>query len=97
MNSLVFLVPIALILGAAALGAFFWSMSSDQYEDLDGAGERIIFQDDRPGSPHSAAGLRRRLSFRTDRTVADGDPGGEMPLARSRDLRVSRRRSGSLD
>ncbi|PRH89198.1 cbb3-type cytochrome oxidase assembly protein CcoS [Labrys okinawensis] len=51
MNSLVFLVPIALILGAAALGAFFWSMSSDQYEDLDGAGERILFQDDdRPGS-----------------------------------------------
>ncbi|QEN85783.1 cbb3-type cytochrome oxidase assembly protein CcoS [Labrys sp. KNU-23] len=46
MNSLVFLVPIALVLGTAALGAFLWSMSSDQYEDLDGAGERILFHDD---------------------------------------------------
>jgi cbb3-type cytochrome oxidase maturation protein len=49
MNSLVFLVPLALVLGATALGAFFWSLGSGQYEDLDGAGERVLFdEDDRP-------------------------------------------------
>lgn len=55
MNSLVFLVPLALVIGGVALGAFFWSLRSDQYEDLDGAAERILFDDgnhpgDRPGS-----------------------------------------------
>jgi cbb3-type cytochrome oxidase maturation protein len=46
MNSLVFLVPLALLLGAAALGAFFWSLKSGQYEDLDGAAERILMDDE---------------------------------------------------
>lgn len=55
MNSLVFLVPIALCLGATALGAFFWSIGSGQYEDLDGAAERILF-DDENESPTSARG-----------------------------------------
>lgn len=46
MTSLIFLVPIALALGACALGAFFWSMRSGQYEDLKGAGERIFIDED---------------------------------------------------
>lgn len=46
MSSLVFLVPLALLLGAAALGAFFWSLGSGQYDDLDGAAERILLDDD---------------------------------------------------
>jgi cbb3-type cytochrome oxidase maturation protein len=41
-SSLVFLVPLALALGAAALAAFFWSLRSGQYEDLEGAAERIF-------------------------------------------------------
>jgi len=41
-----YLVPIALVLGAAGLGAFMWSLKSGQYEDLDGAAERILFDDD---------------------------------------------------
>ncbi|MGE0279147.1 MAG: cbb3-type cytochrome oxidase assembly protein CcoS [Rhizobiaceae bacterium] len=49
MNSLVFLVPLALALGAIAVGAFFWSMSSGQYDDLDGAAERMLFdENDKP-------------------------------------------------
>ncbi|WP_425545513.1 cbb3-type cytochrome oxidase assembly protein CcoS [Labrys sedimenti] len=83
MNSLVFLVPIALILGAAALGAFFWSMSSDQYDDLDGAGERILFHDDdrpaagsaplRLGSLEAKGSVARSAGLRMDRT-----PGGSL-------------------
>ena len=45
-GSLVFLVPLALLLGAVALGAFFWSLRSGQYEDLDGAGARIFVDED---------------------------------------------------
>jgi cbb3-type cytochrome oxidase maturation protein len=45
MSSLVYLVPVALLLGAAALGAFLWSVKNGQYEDLEGAAERILLDD----------------------------------------------------
>jgi cbb3-type cytochrome oxidase maturation protein len=46
MSSLVFLIPLALALGIAALGAFLWSLKADQYEDMDGAAERILLDDE---------------------------------------------------
>jgi len=53
MNSLVFLIPLALLLGGAALAAFLWSLRSGQYDDLDGAAERILLddEDDRAKTP----------------------------------------------
>ncbi len=46
MNILVILIPIALFLGLMGLLAFLWSLKSGQYEDLDGAAERILMDDD---------------------------------------------------
>lgn len=46
MNILVYLIPIALTLGAAGLVAFFWAMRNDQFEDLDGAAYRILEDDE---------------------------------------------------
>ena len=44
-----YLIPVALALGAAGLAAFMWSLKSGQYEDLDGAAERILVnEDDKP-------------------------------------------------
>jgi cbb3-type cytochrome oxidase maturation protein len=44
-----FLIPVALALGAIALGAFMWSLRNGQYDDLAGAAERILFENrDRP-------------------------------------------------
>ena len=48
MTNLVVLIPIALLLGALGLAAFLWSLRSGQYEDLDGAAERILFDEDEP-------------------------------------------------
>lgn len=48
MTNLVVLIPIALLLGAAGLAAFLWSLKSGQYDDLDGAAERILFEDEPP-------------------------------------------------
>ena len=42
MSYLAWLVPIALAMGLAGLAAFLWSMRSGQYEDLDGAAERVL-------------------------------------------------------
>ena len=46
MNLLIFLIPVALGLGLLGLVAFLWSMRSGQYEDLDGAAQRILLDDD---------------------------------------------------
>ena len=48
MNDFLYLVPVALVLGIAGLLAFLWSLRSGQYDDLDGAAERILFEDDVP-------------------------------------------------
>ena len=45
MNLLLFLIPIALFLGALGLAAFIWSLRNGQYDDLDGAAERILDDD----------------------------------------------------
>ncbi|MFU0502997.1 cbb3-type cytochrome oxidase assembly protein CcoS [Pseudaminobacter sp. NGMCC 1.201702] len=47
MSVLVYLVPIAILLGLAGLGAFMWSLRNGQYEDLDGAAERILIDDEK--------------------------------------------------
>ena len=46
MNVLVYLIPIALFLGALGLAAFLWSLKSGQYDDLEGAANRILIDDD---------------------------------------------------
>jgi len=51
MNTLLFLIPIALLLGCGWLIAFLWSLKSRQYEDLDGAAWRILDDDDKPDYP----------------------------------------------
>jgi cbb3-type cytochrome oxidase maturation protein len=48
MSIIVYLIPVALGLGLLGLGAFLWSVNSDQYEDLDGAAYRILSDDDTP-------------------------------------------------
>ncbi len=46
MSILIYLIPVALILGLIGLAAFIWSLKSGQYDDLDGAAQRILFDDD---------------------------------------------------
>ncbi len=46
MTVLIFLIPITLSLGLLGLGCFLWSLKSKQYEDLQGAANRILFDDD---------------------------------------------------
>lgn len=46
MNILLILIPVALVLGGIGLAAFIWSIRSGQYDDLDGAAQRILIDDD---------------------------------------------------
>jgi cbb3-type cytochrome oxidase maturation protein len=46
MEVLLFLIPIALALATTGLAAFFWTLKHKQYDDLDGAAHRVLFDDD---------------------------------------------------
>ena len=39
---LLILIPVALGLGALGLGAFLWTLSKGQYDDLEGEAYRIL-------------------------------------------------------
>jgi cbb3-type cytochrome oxidase maturation protein len=45
----------ALVLGALGVALFLWSIRSGQYEDLDGAAERILI-DDEDDEPRAGPG-----------------------------------------
>lgn len=45
MTALTLLVPLALGFGLLALLCFVWTLRSGQYEDLEGAASRILFDD----------------------------------------------------
>lgn len=52
MNVLTYLIPISLVLGAAGLGFFVFTIRSNQYDDPEGDAQRILSgeYDDRPKS-----------------------------------------------
>jgi len=58
MEVLVFLVPLALTLGALGLVGFLWSLKNGQYDDLEGAGWRAI-ADDEPVEEGTGGAERR--------------------------------------
>ncbi len=55
MEALLYLIPIALLLGLLGLAAFLWALRSGQFDDPDGAAERILLDDD-PIDPDEPAG-----------------------------------------
>lgn len=46
MTGLAFLIPIALGMGLLGLVAFLWSMRDGQYDDLEGAANRILIEEE---------------------------------------------------
>jgi len=50
MTAILYLIGISLILGLFGLLAFLWALRNGQYDDLEGAANRILF-DDEPDQP----------------------------------------------
>jgi len=48
MSDFLWLIPLSVILGLGGLVIFLWSLRAGQYEDLDGAAERILYDEDEP-------------------------------------------------
>ena len=60
MSGLAILIPVAIGLGLIALMTFMWTLRSGQYDDLEGASQRILDEDeDRPAfDPHQGSARR---------------------------------------
>ena len=45
MTPVLFLILGSLVMGGGALALFLWSLRSGQYDDMDGAAQRMLFDD----------------------------------------------------
>jgi cbb3-type cytochrome oxidase maturation protein len=48
MSGLAITIPLAILLGLLALLAFLWALRSGQYDDMEGASQRILDSEDAP-------------------------------------------------
>lgn len=45
MNILIYLIPAALIMSLLGLAGFLWSLKAGQYDDMEGAAQRVLLDD----------------------------------------------------
>jgi cbb3-type cytochrome oxidase maturation protein len=51
MSGLLILIPVALGLGLLGLATFFWAMRGGQFDDLEGAAQRILIEEEEDKAP----------------------------------------------
>ena len=51
MSAVFIVLPLGLLLAAAAVGAFIWATRSGQFDDLESPAHRILHDDDEPPPP----------------------------------------------
>ena len=56
MNIIFVLIPLGLVLLAAAIGAFFWAVGNGQFDDLDAPGTLVLF-DEEPARAGGTKGI----------------------------------------
>ncbi|HVJ55330.1 MAG TPA: cbb3-type cytochrome oxidase assembly protein CcoS [Aliidongia sp.] len=48
MTVILWLIALSLVLGASGLAVFLWALGHGQFDDMDGAASRILFDEDPP-------------------------------------------------
>ena len=56
MTILYVLIPVTFAMGLVGLAAFLWSLAAGQYEDLSGAAERVLLDDEDEAPPRTGPG-----------------------------------------
>lgn len=74
MDILYLLIPLSLVLVFVIAVFFWWSLRTNQYDDLDGPGYRILMDDDRADSPAVAETSRKGASDRRESDTAASNP-----------------------
>ncbi|WP_027853610.1 cbb3-type cytochrome oxidase assembly protein CcoS [Marinobacterium litorale] len=66
MSIIYLLIPIAIILAGIAIAAFFWSVNSGQFDDLDSPAHSILYEDDEELIPEDVRPEKRVKGPDTD-------------------------------
>ena len=66
MSIVILLIPIAIILVSIAIWAFFWSVNSGQYDDLESPAHSILYDDDEDLIPEDARRDKTQPNRRDD-------------------------------
>jgi cbb3-type cytochrome oxidase maturation protein len=69
MDIILMLIPAALVISVAAFAVFYWSVKTDQYEDMDGEAHRILMDDD----DHMIPGNKQKLEQGSDKEPQNKD------------------------
>ena len=72
MEIVLLLIPLALLFLAGAIWALFWALRKDQFDDLDNASWRVVFEDreQRKGRPGTSKAVSyTHLTLPTKRIV----------------------------
>jgi len=69
---LTLLIPLSVLLIFAIGAAFWWSVSSGQFDDLEGPAHRIIADDDNPFDPGQRGPAPRPVSSAITKTLGHG-------------------------
>ena len=72
MDSLYFLIPIAILLTGAAVALYIWAVGNGQYDDLDHEGSRILFEDVEERPSTAGSGLKEGAEGSTFKEGAEG-------------------------
>lgn len=75
MESLIFLIPVALIFVVIAIRVLFWAVKSGQYDDLETEGHRILFDDERQPAPDKQPAKQADAASGTDQPRQDNSHG----------------------
>lgn len=51
MDILLYLIPLAFVIGLVWLAVFVWTLRTSQYDDMEGAARRILIEDAHPLPP----------------------------------------------
>jgi len=60
MESVYLLIPVSVILVFGIAIAFWWSVRSGQFDDLEGPGFRVLMDEEQPMPPSDAAETNKR-------------------------------------
>ncbi|SEF75325.1 cbb3-type cytochrome oxidase assembly protein CcoS [Marinobacterium lutimaris] len=71
MSIIYLLIPIAIILASIGIWAFFWSVNSGQFDDLESPAHKILYDDDADLIPDDAKNSTREQGRNSD-TKSDG-------------------------
>lgn len=71
MDILYLLIPVSVVLVFLVGAAFFWSLRSGQFDDLEGPAHRLLMDDDRSQAITSSGG-RRGATAEPDSSDKDG-------------------------